>query len=122
MRVLDLFALLAFASCHSQPSNVAAATGSGGAGAVGHPHDGIVQANAEEKHPVRGVIVSVLASEQSLLVSHEDIPSVMAAMTMAFKTDAGTLAKAKKGQKISGHIVRKADDWWLTDVIILTEP
>jgi Cu/Ag efflux protein CusF len=122
MRVLDMAIVLTMISCHGQQSNVATSSASGGTSAASEKPEHAAPAQAEERHPVRGVVVSVLVSEQSLLVSHEDIPGVMAAMTMAFKTDAGTLSKAKKGQKISGQIVKHGDEWWLTDFAVLAEP
>ena len=67
-------------------------------------------------HPLRGVIVDVLAAKQALLVKHEEIPGVMRAMTMMLKVDAPTLAAAKKGESITATLVRKDDGWWLENV------
>ena len=74
-------------------------------------------AKAEPKrHPLKGVIVDVLADKQALLVKHEEIPGVMRAMTMLLKTDAETLQNVKKGQAITALLVRKADGWWIESV------
>jgi Cu/Ag efflux protein CusF len=70
-------------------------------------------------HPLRGVIVDVLADKQALLVKHEEIPGVMKAMTMLLKTDAATLASAKKGQTITATLLDKDDGWWLADVKVV---
>ena len=75
-----------------------------------------VKPAAPAGHPLRGVVVEVLAAEQSLLVRHEEIPGVMKAMTMLFKVDAATLAAAKKGRTITATLVKKTDGWWLEDV------
>ena len=67
-------------------------------------------------HPLKGVIVAVLADKSALLVKHEEIPGVMKAMTMLLKVDAATLAAAKKDQAITATLVKKADGWWLEAV------
>lgn len=67
-------------------------------------------------HPLRGVVVGVIADKQALLVKHEEIPGVMKAMTMLLKTDAATLAAAKKDQAITATLVRKDDGWWIENV------
>lgn len=69
-----------------------------------------------KRHPLKGVIVDVLADKQALLVKHEAIPGVMRAMTMQLKTDAETLQTVKKGQAITALLVRKADGWWIESV------
>jgi hypothetical protein len=71
---------------------------------------------AARRHPLKGVIIAVLAEKSSLLVKHEEIPGVMKAMTMLLKVDAPTLAAAKKDQSITAMLVKKADGWWLEDV------
>lgn len=74
------------------------------------------EAKSPAGHPLRGVIVAVLADKSALLVKHEEIPGVMAAMTMLLKVDAATLAAAKKDQAITATLVRQDDGWWLRDV------
>lgn len=69
-----------------------------------------------KRHPLKGVIVEVLADKQALLVKHEAIPGVMRAMTMQLKTDAETLQTVKQGQAITALLVRKADGWWIESV------
>ena len=41
-------------------------------------------------HPLKGVVLDVLADKSALLVKHEEIPGVMKAMTMLLKVDAAT--------------------------------
>jgi Cu/Ag efflux protein CusF len=65
---------------------------------------------------LRGVILEILPEKQSLLVHHEEIPGVMRAMTMLLKVDPPTLAAARKNQRITATLTRRADGWWLTDV------
>lgn len=73
--------------------------------------------DAPKRHPLKGVVVDVLADKSALLVKHEEIPGVMKAMTMLLKVDAATLksAAATKGAAITGLLVRKADGWWLEE-------
>lgn len=67
-------------------------------------------------HPLKGVIVEVVAEKKALLVKHEEIPGVMRAMTMLLKVDAPTLAAAKKGQAITATLHKHSDGWWLETV------
>lgn len=67
-------------------------------------------------HPLKGVIVEVVAEKKALLVKHEEIPGVMRAMTMLLKVDAPTLAAAQKGQAITATLIRKSDGWWLENL------
>lgn len=77
---------------------------------------------AEPGHPLRGVILEILPKKQSLLVHHEEIPGVMRAMTMLLKVDAPTLAAAKKNQPITATLIRRADGWWLENVVAVAAP
>jgi putative intracellular protease/amidase/Cu/Ag efflux protein CusF len=72
--------------------------------------------DANIKFPLRGVVVDVFLSRGSVLVKHEDIPGIMAAMTMSFKVDAETLATVKKGDAIAASLFQLDGDWHLTDV------
>ena len=71
---------------------------------------------AIKRHPLKGVITSVLADQSALMVKHEEIPGVMRAMTMLFKVDGATLQSARKGQGITGLMSRQGDDWVLEEV------
>jgi Cu/Ag efflux protein CusF len=68
-------------------------------------------------HPLKGVVIDVLADKSALLVKHEEIPGVMKAMTMLFQVDADTLAKARKGAGLTGIMQRDGDQWVLVDVV-----
>ncbi len=81
------------------------------------------RAQAEKRHPLRGVITSVQADRSAIMVKHEAIPGVMRAMTMFFRVDAATLKSAKQGQTITALMYRQADEWWLHDVkVVETTP
>ncbi len=73
-------------------------------------------AKSEVRHPLKGVVVDILAAKSALLVKHEAIPDYMAAMTMLFKVDAATLKAAVKGQAITGTLVERDGDYWLEDM------
>jgi hypothetical protein len=86
------------------------------------PHPAVATVSAETKdapkrHPLKGIVIDVLADKSALLVKHEEIPGVMKAMTMLLKVDADTLKSpaATKGAAITGLLVRKADGWWLEE-------
>lgn len=70
-------------------------------------------------HPLKGVIIDVLPDQSALLVKHEEIPGVMKAMTMLLKVDADALASVKKGDAVTGLLVRQADGWWLEAVKVI---
>lgn len=72
--------------------------------------------DAPKGHPLKGVVVSVLADKSALLVKHEEIPGVMKAMTMLLKVDAEALKAVRAGDAVTGLLVRKADGWWLDAV------
>lgn len=69
-------------------------------------------------HPLKGVVIDVLADKSALLVKHEEIPGIMKAMTMLLQVDAATFKSpaATKGAAITGLLVRKTDGWWLEEV------
>jgi Cu/Ag efflux protein CusF len=71
---------------------------------------------APARHPLRGVVVEVLADKSALLVKHEAIPGVMKAMTMLLKVDTAALNAVKKDSRITGLLVKRADGWWLESV------
>src|SRR5690606_18335491 len=76
----------------------------------------VVEGQAPERHPLKGIVVEVMADRSALLVKHEEIPGVMKAMTMMLKVDEAGLKAAKKGEAVTGMLVRKTDGWWLEDV------
>ncbi|HWA25325.1 MAG TPA: copper-binding protein [Lacunisphaera sp.] len=73
-------------------------------------------AGPANRHPLKGVVVDILAERSALLVKHEEIPGYMKPMTMLFQVDAATLRVAVKGQAITATLVEKADGFWLEDV------
>ena len=71
---------------------------------------------APKRHPLRGVITSVLADKSAFMVKHEEIPGVMRAMTMMFQVDATALKTFKVGDPITGLMSRQSTGWLLEDV------
>lgn len=82
----------------------------------------VVQTKEAARHALKGVVVEIMAERSALLVKHEEIPGVMAAMTMLLKVDEAGLKAAKKGDAITGMLVRKTDGWWLEDVKAAAAP
>ncbi|HEY0968325.1 MAG TPA: copper-binding protein [Opitutaceae bacterium] len=68
------------------------------------------------RHPLKGVVVEIVADRGSLLVKHEEVPGIMRAMTMLFKVTESDLKSVRKDQAITGLMVRKPDGWWLEAV------
>ncbi|MBL9189420.1 MAG: copper-binding protein [Opitutaceae bacterium] len=71
---------------------------------------------APARHPLRGVITSVMVEQSGFMVKHEEIPGVMRAMTMMFKVDAATLKAFKAGDAITGLMSRQGREWMLENV------
>ena len=71
---------------------------------------------APKRHPLRGVITSVMADKSAFMVKHEEIPGVMRAMTMMFKVDEATLKAFKAGDALTGLMSRQGSTWVLEDV------
>lgn len=89
------------------PAVLVASAGSGGSG---------VKKDAPARHPLKGVVVEVMADRSALLVDHEEVPGVMKAMTMMLKVEKAALSSVKKGDAVTGFLVRKTDGWWLEEV------
>jgi putative intracellular protease/amidase len=68
------------------------------------------------KFPLHGVIVDVLPERGALLVKHEEIPGIMAAMTMSFKVPPADLAAAKKGEAIDAHLYQLDGEWHIDGI------
>jgi len=71
---------------------------------------------APKRHPLRGVITSVVADKSAFMVKHEEIPGVMRAMTMMFQVDATALKTFKAGDAITGLMSRQSTGWVLEEV------
>lgn len=68
------------------------------------------------RHPLKGMVVDVVADKGALLVKHDEIPGIMRAMTMLLKVTPEDLKSVHKDQPITGLLVRKPDGWWLESV------
>jgi len=71
---------------------------------------------APKRHPLRGVITSVVTEKSAFMVKHEEIPGVMRAMTMMFKVDEATFKAFKVGDALTGQMSRQGNNWVLEDV------
>lgn len=79
-------------------------------------------APAPQTHPLKGVVVEVLADKSALVVKHEDIPGVMRAMTMMFRVEAEVLARVKKGDAITAQMGRDAEKKWILRDVKIVAP
>jgi protein SCO1/2 len=75
-----------------------------------------------ESHPLRGVVVEVHEDPPALLVDHEEIPGVMAAMTMKFGVDAATADAVRPGERIEARMRFQEGEWRLEDVRVVPTP
>lgn len=81
------------------------AAGSGAATAATSAEKGA----GEKRYPLTGVVVSVDAAKKVLVVTHDEIPGYMPAMTMEFLVSGGDAAVAKPGQKIRAEMIPSKD-------------
>jgi len=79
-----------------------------------------VPAEQPKSHPLKGVIMGIMAEKTALLVKHEEVPGVMRAMTMMFKVEPAVLQQVKRGDAIKGLMSRRTDGWWLHEVEVTT--
>jgi len=77
----------------------------------------IVPADPDEKrYPLKGEIIRADAERKVLLVTHEEIPGYMPAMTMEFRVNTGDLANAKAGQRIRAELVERKGEYSLEKI------
>lgn len=79
-------------------------------------------APAPQLHPLKGLVVEVLADKSALVVKHEEVPGVMHAMTMMFRVEAETLARVKKGDAITAQMGRDAEKKWILRDVKVVAP
>ena len=76
----------------------------------------------DESHPVQGIVVEVYSDPPALLVDHEEIPGVMAAMSMRFEVDAATIDDVKVGDAITARLRLQDQTWRLDQVKVVPQP
>jgi protein SCO1/2 len=69
-----------------------------------------------KRFPVTGEIVSADKERKVLIVTHEEIPGYMPAMTMEFNASAGDVMNAKAGQRIRAVMVEYKDEYSLEKI------
>lgn len=70
----------------------------------------------EKRYPLKGEIIRADVAGKTLLVTHEEIPGYMPAMTMEFRVNTGDLANAKPGQRIRAEMVERKGDYFLEKI------
>jgi Cu/Ag efflux protein CusF len=80
----------------------------------------VVETPQEVVYQVRGMVVEIPAADADgnamVMVSHEEIPEVMGAMKMAFKTNAAFLSEVAKGDKVSFELVKTDEGYMMRSV------
>ena len=79
-------------------------------------------APAPKLHPLKGVVMDVMAEKSALIVKHEEIPGVMRAMTMMFRVDADVLTRVKKGDAITAQMGRDENNKWILRDVQVVAP
>lgn len=97
--------LMAGAGCAKRE---AAATSSADQAAASNP--------AEVRHPLKGEILQADVEQQVLIVTHDEIPGYMPAMTMEFKVTRADAANARPGQRIRAELVERGEDYYLEKI------
>lgn len=72
--------------------------------------------SAENDYPLTGIVVTVNAERETLLIDHEEIPGLMPAMTMEFHVSPGDLAIASEGRRIRGMLHKRDDGFFLDHI------
>ncbi len=76
--------------------------------------------DANRGHVVKGVIEKILPDRQALVVTHEEVPGVMKAMTMQFQVDPRVIPMVAEGQQVLARMERRDDGkWWLFNIRLL---
>lgn len=70
----------------------------------------------EGYHVLTGTVVAINAERGTLLVQHNEVPGVMAAMTMEFHVGPGDLKVAREGLPIQAVMYQMSDGFWLERV------
>jgi protein SCO1 len=79
-------------------------------------------APAEKRYPLTGRVVSIDKANHSVNVDGDEIPGVMAAMTMPYDVkDAGALAKLAPGDQIKAEIVVGDEDAYLENIVVVAK-
>ena len=80
-------------------------------------------ATQAKRYTLVGAVVSVDKKAHQALISNENIPGYMAAMTMAYRIpDEKTLNTLKTGDYIKATLIATDSDAWLEDVVIQPSP
>ncbi len=73
-------------------------------------------------HRLTGVVTNVMSERSALMVKHDEIPGFMRAMTMMFLVEPEVLEQVKKGDAITAHMGRNADNKWILRHVRVVPP
>lgn len=68
------------------------------------------------RHPLTGEVLSADVERNVLIVTHDEIPGYMPAMTMEFLVNRGDAANAKPGQRIRAELVERKGEYYLEKI------
>ncbi len=73
-------------------------------------------------HRLTGVVTNVMTERSALMVKHDEIPGFMRAMTMMCLVEPEVLEQVKKGDAITAHMGRNADNKWILRHVRVVPP
>lgn len=81
-----------------------------------------VKTAPQQRHELKGKVVVVDPERQYVVISHEEIPGYMGAMTMPFKLKQEWAYKAlTAGDRVQAILIVQGDRSWLEDLVITKE-
>lgn len=97
------------AACSKSENKAAVATPGEAAATAAAPAGTGGKAAKPERYPLTGVVVTADPAKKILVVTHDEIPGYMPAMTMEFQVSIGDAATAKPGQRIRAEMIPSKD-------------
>ena len=71
----------------------------------------------EKRHALRGEVIRLEEKEKVAVIKHEEIQDFMDAMTMGFPVpEADQWAKLRPGMRLTGTVVERQHDYYLTGI------
>ena len=72
-----------------------------------------------KRYPLKGVVMTVVASKPEIVVRHEEIPGFMAAMTMPFpvRDDPKVVGLLRPGDRIEATLVVDDGNYFLEEIL-----
>jgi len=78
--------------------------------------------SAARGYALKGRVISLNITNETLVVQHDEIPGVLPAATTAFKTDPSLLKFAATGNEVYARIEQREGQWWLFGARLIIRP